>query len=220
MRAKTVYNPSMHPTSHPSDITILLPGPAGELETLITPKTTTNQIAIICHPHPLFSGTMHNKVVTTLSKTFQHLNMQTIRFNFRGVGKSTGSYADGVGEQQDLAFIIEWARQSSPQAEIWLAGFSFGAYISISVAAKNNYAGLVSIAPPVNHFAFDELPVITYPWIIAQGDQDDVVPAVEVYAWIDKLEPQPKVLRFPEAGHFFHGGLTLLKEKLIEELSV
>jgi len=198
-----------------------LPGPTGELEILLSAAPTpANQesLAIICHPHPLHGGTLSNKVVTTLAKTFQALNMQTLRFNFRGVGKSTGHYGEGQGELHDLYAVLTWVRQVSPQATLWLAGFSFGAYISICAAREGSFAGLISVAPPVNHFPLHEPVNITCPWIVVQGEQDEIVPAAEVFAWVERLHPKPTLIRFPEAGHFFHGGLTALKEALLEEL--
>lgn len=205
-----------------TETTFLLPAPAGELELLLSPapeeKNTKTHIAVICHPHPLHGGTMHNKVVTTLSKTFQQLNMQTIRFNFRGVGKSTGAYGEGIGEQEDLLTVIEWVKQQSPSANIWLAGFSFGAYISIRMAAEHTFAGLVSIAPPVNRFPQMALPDISCPWVIVQGDQDEIVPIEAVSTWVEKLPKAPVFISFPETGHFFHGKLSELKSSLIAEL--
>ncbi len=205
-----------------TETVFLLPGPAGELEVLLSAapaETASPSIALICHPHPLHGGTMHNKVVTTLSKVFQQANMQTLRFNFRGVGKSTGSYGEGEGEVEDLYAILTWVKEVAPQASIWLAGFSFGAYISIRAAAKGPVAGLVSIAPPVNHFALSTQLQITSPWIVVQGEEDDVVPATTVFAWVETLTPKPTLIRFPNTGHFFHGKLTDLKEALIKELS-
>lgn len=204
-----------------TETTFLLPGPAGELEILLSPtppETVNPAIALICHPHPLHGGTMHNKVVTTLSKVFQQLQMQTIRFNFRGVGKSTGGYADGVGELQDLLAVESWVRELVPNASIWLAGFSFGAYIAIRAAAETHPSGLVSIAPPVNHFPLDGPLNITCPWVVVQGEDDEVVPTAEVLTWRESLKPQPALLRFPNTGHFFHGRLTDLKEALVTEL--
>lgn len=203
------------------ETTFLLPGPAGELEILLSaaPSSPKKAIAIICHPHPLHGGTMQNKVVTTLAKTFQQLQMQTIRFNFRGVGKSTGTYAEGEGELEDLFAVLEWVKEEDPETAIWLAGFSFGAYIAIRAAAVKTVAGLVTIAPPVNHFPFEETPIISCPWIIVQGEADEVVPATEVLAWIETLDPKPIFVPFPGVGHFFHGSLMELRTALLQILA-
>ena len=205
-----------------TETTILLPGPAGDLEVLLSaapPEPAKKAMALICHPHPLHGGTMHNKVVTTLSKTFLELKMQTVRFNFRGVGKSKGSYAEGVGELEDLFAVQAWIKESVPEVNLWLAGFSFGAYIAIRAAAKTAFAGLLTIAPPVNHFPLSEPVTITCPWIVVQGEQDEVVPTSEVLAWIETLNPRPLLILFPNTGHFFHGELTALKEALVQKLS-
>lgn len=204
-----------------AETTFLLPGPVGELEVLLSaaPQESGKEaMAVICHPHPLHGGTMNNKVVTTLSKAFQLLNMQTVRFNFRGVGKSGGSYGEGWGELQDLYAVLDWVKLLAPEAPIWLAGFSFGAYISIRAATERPVAGLVSVAPPVNHFPFNQPVSIACPWVVVQGDRDEVVPLEAVLAWVESLDPRPELVRFPEAGHFFHGGLTELKEALVGKL--
>lgn len=205
------------------ETTFLLPGPAGDLEVLLSPAPAdflaNQRFALICHPHPLYGGAMHNKVVTTLAKVFQALQMQTVRFNFRGVGHSCGTFAHGEGEQEDLLAIYRWLQQKRPAASFWLAGFSFGAYVSINVATQLTCAGLVSIAPPVNRFYFKTTPLIEVPWIVAQGENDEVVPFEAVLAWLKTLPNKPQLLTFPETGHFFHGQLTALKTTLVAALS-
>lgn len=205
-----------------TETSFLLPGPAGDLEILLSPASSLaakQRIAVICHPHPLYGGTMHNKVVTTLSKAFQKVDMQTLRFNFRGVGQSQGQYREGEGELQDLYAILAWLKKATPEAAIWLAGFSFGAFISIRAAMEEKgIEGLVSVAPPVNHFSLKGPVKIACPWIVVQGDRDEVVPLEAVLSWVEGLNPKPRLIRFPQAGHFFHGGLTELKEALIVEL--
>lgn len=199
----------------------LLPGPVGDLELLTTPTPEKNPkpaTAIICHPHPLHGGTMNNKVVTTLAKTFQELGLKTVRFNFRGIGKSVGNYADGIGELEDLLTVVKWVKTIFPEDKIWLAGFSFGASISIRAAAQMEVAQLVSIAPAVLHYGLQDLPPITAPWVIVQGDKDEVVPPQEVYAWIETLNPKPKLIRMENAGHFFHGQLLELRQHLLSVL--
>jgi uncharacterized protein len=200
----------------------LLPGPAGDLEVIATPVdaaiTPKNAIAVICHPHPQFGGTMNNKVVTTLARAFGELGLATVRFNFRGVGKSTGAFADGVGEIQDALAIVDWVRKIEPEKNIWLAGFSFGAAVSAHVATIISAQQLVSIAPPVPRFHLLDLPQITCPWLIVQGEEDDVVKPEDVYAWVTTREPQPQLIRIANAGHFFHGQLIVLREKIKDAL--
>lgn len=200
-----------------------IPGPAGTLETLITTTTHHRPDAmpekcwgIICHPHPLFGGTMTNKVVTTIAKALFNLGIHTIRFNFRGVGNSAGQFDHGRGELADLLAVITWAQQNEAPQKIWLAGFSFGAYIAIKAATQcpSPIDALITVAPPIDHFPLPNLPPILCPWILLQGEQDDVVSPTAVFAWAKTCHPQPTILRFPQAGHFFHGQLIELREQL------
>ena len=114
---------------------VTIPGPAGDIEAVVeTPEgAAPAAFAVVCHPHPLFGGTLDNKVVHTLARTFQELGAPTIRFNFRGVGRSAGSFANGAGESEDASAVIEWGRARWPGASLWLAGFSFGGAIAIRV---------------------------------------------------------------------------------------
>ena len=196
--------------------TQLITGPAGQLEIQVGEPIGESRSAwgIICHPHPLHGGTMHNKVVTTLAKTFQGLGVLTVRFNFRGVGQSTGEFDQGRGEVEDLLAVIDWVQQERPQQEIWLAGFSFGAYIAARVAMQLPISKLVTVAPPVEHFPLPSWPPITCPWIVVQGELDEIVPAKKVFAWAESRNPQPLILRFPQASHFFHGLLGELHTRL------
>lgn len=195
---------------------LIIAGPAGQLEAIIsTPARDQHQaIAIICHPHSLHGGTMQNKVVTTLAKTFDHLGLPTVRFNFRGVGKSEGHYAAGIGETDDLLAVAKWVAEHYPDYALWLAGFSFGSYVSARATPYLPVKQLVSIAPPIRGFEFEPWPQITCPWIVVQGDQDEVICAAEVYAWIETLDPKPTLIRMAGASHFFHGQLGELQNLL------
>lgn len=196
---------------------LMIPGPSGELDALIeTPHTPTrNTVAIVCHPHPLHGGTMNNKVVTTLTRACQALGAVVVRFNFRGVGDSAGIYDHAVGEQEDLKAVIRWAQEHYPESRLWLAGFSFGSYVATKVASEMQIDQLIAIAPPVNHFDFSSLPAITCPWLIIQGEADEVVPAEEVFAWAASRPENPHVIRLPQVGHFFHGKLIELRDDII-----
>ena len=163
---------------------------------------------------------MTNKVVTTLIKAFQAFGLNTIRFNFRGVGKSEGKFDEGNGELQDLLAVIDWVEKENGQQKIWLAGFSFGAFIAASAATQVTVDRLVTVAPPVEHFPMRDLPPITCPWILVQGEKDDVVPSDAVIAWAENRNPKPRIIRFPEAGHFFHGQLTELRTRVEEALVI
>jgi alpha/beta superfamily hydrolase len=171
-------------------------------------------VAVICHPHPLHGGSMQNKVVHTLARTFNGLDLAALRFNFRGVGASAGRYDEGRGEQADLRAVLRWVAARHHGGAVWLAGFSFGAHVALAVAQDAGLDGLVLVAPPVNHFDFSGLGGPAGFWVVVQGEDDEVVPAGEVERWIDGLERRPHLVRMSGVGHFFHGRLNDLKAAL------
>ncbi len=207
-------------TTQMKEATRLIDGPSGKLEVAVSEPTGEERSAwgIVCHPHPLYGGTMHNKVVTTLAKTFQGMGVTTVRFNFRGVMRSEGSFDQGNGELDDLLAVIDWVQRERLKNEIWLAGFSFGAFIAAKAATQIPVNKLVTVAPPVQHFPMQNLPPITCPWVLVQGELDDVVPPKEVFEWAESRQPQPIIIRFPQAGHFFHGQLGELRMRIEEAL--
>lgn len=176
---------------------------------------------IMCHPHPLFSGTMDNKVVTTAVRAARDLGLNTFRFNFRGVGNSTGKHDNGRGEQEDVATAVKYARDTLGWQKIILGGFSFGAGVACLYACDHpdKLAGLFLLAPAVHHFdAPSRLPHEFETWVL-MGNEDEVVPFDEVETWTELVVPQPHWFVFENAGHFFHGRLTDLRTTLKEELS-
>lgn len=194
-------------------------GMEGDIETLITqPESVTESspIVVISHPHPLYGGSMTNKVVHILAKSFSELGAITVRFNFRGVGKSEGKYNEGVGEAEDLQAIVAELKQWRPQAPIWLAGFSFGAYVTTRAYAMIQPEKLLLVAPPVSMYAFDELAEIEIPWIVIQGGQDEVIDALAVKSWVSERENKPQLIWMEEAGHFFHGKLNDVKDSILQ----
>ena len=193
---------------------VAIPGPSGTLEGILsTPSTALTQgLTVICHPHPLHEGTMNNKVVHFLAKTFTDNGFAALRFNFRGVGNSEGQYGEGKGETADTLAAISWLRcQHNPTLPLWLAGFSFGGYTSLSAANQNKVAGLVSVAPAVHLFDFNTLSHPECPWLVIQGEKDDIVECDSVLSWTKQMSPAPELITLPDAGHFFHGQLNLLK---------
>lgn len=192
--------------------TLTIEGPAGLLEVAVDSVTDApRSLAVVCHPHPLQQGTMHNKVVTTLARTFAREGAAAVRFNFRGVGESTGSYGEGVGERDDARAAIAWGRERWPGLPLFLAGFSFGAAVALSVAAQVEPQGVIAVAPPVERLPAAFVPP-TCPWVVIHGRADEVVPVEPVIRWAQGLVPPP-VLVLPEGvGHFFHGRLALLAE--------
>jgi len=199
--------------------TFFIPGPAGKLEAIATPPVQPGRkvCAIICHPHPLYGGTMHNKVVTTVQRAFQNLGLDVVRFHFRGVGESEGSYDNAVGELQDLLAVVAWVRENYSGYAIWLAGFSFGACIAARGAVDVQPQQLVMVAPAVGNFPLD-LPMMAYPCLVVQGEKDEIVSPQAVYDWVASQQPRPRLIKLAEATHFFHGRLQVLRETVEGEL--
>jgi uncharacterized protein len=200
---------------------LLLAGPAGPLEALLeTPPgesaAAPSAFGVICHPHPLYGGALDNKVVWTLARAFQQLGAPTIRFNFRGVGASAGSHDDGRGEVGDAAAAIAAGAARWPRAALWLAGFSFGGVVALRAAAVARPACLVTVAPGITRSDVSDVPRPECPWLIVQGDADDVVPEPTVSAWALSLSPAPELLVMPGAGHYFHGRINQLRDGIVE----
>lgn len=197
-----------------------IPGPSGALEALAENFDHCDTgIMIICHPHPLHGGTMHNKVVHSLARAGHALGLATLRFNYRGVGESEGEYAEGIGETEDLLTLIDWLDDHFHAAPIWLAGFSFGAYVAIRASSQRNIKQLITVAPAVNLLRFEGLEMPSCPWLLLQGTEDEIVPIEKVREWLDKLATPPKVVYFEGVGHFFHGQLVRLRQTVVEQLS-
>ncbi len=197
---------------------LLLDGPEGKLEAVLE-GTTENprMIAIICHPHPLFGGTMDNKVVTTLSRAAREADAAVVRFNFRGVGASQGAYSDGIGETEDLVAVHNWLSKRYPGLPFWLAGFSFGTFVAargaeILAANGSGPKALFLVAPAVHNYPFDEIESVGCPVTVVQGEDDEVVPVDKVFRWVETTPLAPDLIRFPESGHFFHGHLLELRD--------
>lgn len=201
-----------------SEQKFLFDGPIGAIETWLVPQDNAKGTAIICHPHPLYGGTMTNKVVTTLAKICRELGFHTVRFNFRGVGKSEGVHDEGRGESEDVIALAKWVQEETT-GDLWIAGFSFGGYVAArATSLLGSVSQLISIAPQVSRFHEAPIGPITCPWLIVQGEQDDVVSPEAVYAWVDTVTPRPTLIRIEKAGHFFHGQLGVLQEELMRGL--
>jgi len=191
-----------------------LAGPAGRLECLSDQADAEQRVpvtAVLCHPHPLHGGTMRNKVVTIMERSLREIGLATIRFNYRGVGESEGGFDEGNGETEDLLAVIEWVRRVRPETDLWLGGFSFGAYITLRAAQDLPVRQLLSIAPPVERYEFESLPPPNCPWLVVQGDEDDVVSSDAVVRWAEQLDQSPDLVIMEGAGHFFHRRLMDLR---------
>jgi len=226
MMASSLPPTTIAPASpRPPAESLYLPGPAGRLQTRVdwppgfsVQDAHPKAVAIVCHPHPLYGGNMGNKVAFTLARAFNDLGMPAVRFNFRGVGESEGAHDRGVGEVEDCLAVIDWARTRWPAAQIYLGGFSFGAYIALCVAQRQPLAHLVTVAMPVAYLAGDEQPNVPCPWLFILADADEIIPIDQALAWLDRLANPPQLLRFPGAGHFFHGQITALRLGVFDHL--
>jgi alpha/beta superfamily hydrolase len=204
IEVRTVQQPGEFPAEHGE---FILRGPAGALECAADvpePAEERPATVIMCHPHPEHGGTMRNKVVTIIERSMRELGLRTVRFNFRGAGESEGSFDDGYGETDDLFAVAEWVRHVRPDDSLWLGGFSFGSYVALRAALNLDIGQLISIAPPVDRYAFDSLHHPECPWLVIQGDEDEVVSIDAVKDWVGKLKPPPELIVMQEADHFFH----------------
>lgn len=197
-------------------------GKAGKIEAIINGLPGVDkidEIAVICHPHPLHEGTMHNKVVHTLMRTFRDKQVAVVRFNYRGVQHSEGQYGDGVGECEDLLSVVSYMLTLAPYAEISLCGFSFGGYIAAQGADDLYQQGIMLkrlflIAPSVVHFDFSHLSLSFVEKVVVQAKDDDIVPHEGVMQMYKGLAAPKALIEFEQAGHFFHGQLGPLKAAL------
>ncbi len=198
---------------------LFIDGPAGRLETLLAApqRNPPTGICVVCHPHPQFGGAMSNKVVYALASSALQAGLLTARFNFRGVGQSEGQYDQARGETDDALAVTAWLRQLLPQAPLLLAGFSFGAYISLKAAAEARPAALVSISIPFGKYVEDSAapPHPGCPWLAVHSVDDDVVSYEETRAALQAYTPPPQQVRFEGAGHFYHGRLTELQQAVL-----
>ena len=188
-------------------------GPAGRIEGLLDdPEAAPTAVAVVCHPHPLQGGTMQNKVAYMLARAFNDMGAVSLRFNFRGVGKSEGVFDEGIGETDDALAAIDWLMARHPGVPLWLGGFSFGSFVSLRVQSRRPVRRLVTVAPAVERFDTQDVVPPTCPWLLVQGLEDDVVSPQKVLAWARSLAEPPRILEMAGAGHFFHGRLSQLRE--------
>lgn len=213
--ASTEKSPFSYPVG---DHRLTIAGPVGELEAILSipPNATANTLAVLCHPHPLFGGSMENKVVFTVHRACRDAGVASIRFNFRGVGKSSGAFDHGAGEQHDVLAVLSWAQASLGINQISMIGFSFGAFVAAMVWQKATHASLhgnalMLIAPPVTRFPMHgyQLPAGAR---VIYGDVDEVVEPDAIAAWLATQQAAVVIYVMPGASHFFHGRLTELRD--------
>jgi hypothetical protein len=203
-------------------VPLTLDGPAGKLEALLQEHDARDHAlaAVMCHPHPLYGGTMHNKVVHRAAATLHALGAAVLRFNFRGAGKSAGRHDGGDGEVEDARAALAFLSQRYPDARRWLAGFSFGAWIASRLAAAEpQVERLILIAPPVTTSSFEALESLATPKLVLQGSADDVVPPAAVREHFRRWAEPKRLVEIPGATHFFDKQLGALAEAIHEALA-
>lgn len=190
-----------------------LAGPTGALEyRLEAPRGEPRAAALICHPHPLYGGTMDNKVVYTLARAALACDVVALRFQFRGVGGSEGAHDGGRGEGEDADFLLSALQAAYPDRPPLLMGFSFGAYVALACAARTKaVAGLLTVAPPLVYAGEGPVPQPDCPWLVVHGDADDVVSCEDTRRRAQALTTPPRWQTVDGAGHFFHGQLGELR---------
>ena len=194
-------------------------GPAGRLEGLLKRPASgaAPAAAVVCHPHPLFGGTMHNKVVHAAAEALAGLGLEVARFNFRGVGRSAGRHDGGAGEQDDLRAVLDALEARAQARPLLVAGYSFGAWVGLRVGCTDpRVAALVGIAAPVGLFPFGFLRACGKPLALVQGEADPLAPLGLVLAMAAALPGGARVLPVPGADHSFNGRLDDLSRRVVE----
>jgi alpha/beta superfamily hydrolase len=202
-----------------SDFLREIAGPAGPLEALLDePAQAPRAVAVFGHPHPLHGGTMHTKALYQAAKAMPRIGVAALRFNFRGVGRSAGTFDAGPGEQEDFKAAITFASERFPDLPIWATGMSFGAWIAMTTGAQDARVSLLlGIAPPVDRYDFEVLRTCTLPKFIIHGEEDELISIREIRKFYAQI-PEPKELVTIEfANHLFEGKTPLVGEA-VEDL--
>lgn len=189
-------------------------GPAGKIEIAIDAPhaTARNIVFVMFHPNPLEQGSMTNKVVTSTCRAMQDLGITCVRFNFPGVGQSEGQLGTGDIEIKTALAVIDWVREQYANSTLWLGGFSFGGGVAAHIANDCTANQLLTIAPAFKFF--DDMPVPTMPWVLIQGDADEIVSFKANQDWLSEHNANCKVIAFQGVGHFFHGQVVRLRDKI------
>ena len=196
---------------------LFIPGPVGQLQAIYRPGEIGKPAVVVCHPHPLYDGTMNNKVVYWIAQAFAEQGCAVLRFNFRGVEESDGEWGDGVGESEDAAAALDWLNSKHTDEKLWIAGFSFGCYAGLRAAQNNaRVSRLFAIAPAVNHYDFSFMKGDTRPLTVVMGAEDEIVPFNEVETWSSSMA-QVTFVPINEAGHFFPQHKQQLVDTLVAE---
>lgn len=201
---------------------VLVPGPEGELEGIFSHVSRrVTHLAVLCHPHPLYGGTMHNKVIYSVAMALNQIGYATVRFNFRGVGRSAGSFNHGIGEQRDVEAVIEHFHDLYPDAVMVVGGFSFGAKVGLLAGSRDErVSALIGVGVTVDVADFSFLYEYEKPKLIIQGSNDQYGSLRSVEDWFGQLQEPKKLIVIDDAVHLFDGKLSELKNSLISEFPV
>lgn len=206
---------------------LMIPGAVGELEAMYLHAEAARGVALICHPNPEQGGTMLNKVVSTLQRTARDQGLSTLRFNYRGAGKSAGQHDMGAGEVDDAEAALNWLLAQEPDSSadlpIYLLGFSFGGFVAASLSGRLRQRGVsvehtVLVAPAVHRLQAPQQLTDSGMLTVIQPELDEVIEPELVYQWVGQLVRQRQLCKIADSGHFFHGKLVELKACVLQKV--
>ncbi len=197
-----------------------IPTPSGYLEGILKAVEEISQpsyVGLVCHPHPLYGGTMHNKVVFKTAQVLQTLEIPALRFNFRGVGHSTGTYDEGRGEMDDVRYALEFLSRRYPGIPVLIAGFSFGSWVGLRVAATDDRVqAMIGLGVPARSFDGNTLQGCHKPKLFIHGSEDDIAPYAQAEQWFEQVPAPKSMIMVQGADHFFQNCLEELQRIIIE----
>ena len=198
-----------------------IPGPAGPLEALLDLPAGSPRVGVVfAHPLPIKGGTMHTKVVFQSAKALSRIGCAVLRFNFRGVGRSAGTWDNGRGEMDDYRAAVDFLSGRYPDLEMWAAGFSFGSYIAMTSGADDDrICTLIGIAPPVNRYEFGSVKLSTKPKFVVHGESDELIPLKAVREFYAQLQEPKEFVEIDRANHLFDGQASEVGDALEELLA-
>jgi alpha/beta superfamily hydrolase len=198
-----------------------IPGVVGQLEALLDlPEGTPRRAVVFAHPLPIKGGTMHTKVVFQAAKALTRIGCVVLRFNFRGVGRSAGTWDNGRGEMDDYRAAVDFVSARYPELELWAAGFSFGSYIAMTAGADDDrMCALIGIAPPVNRYEYASVTLSTKPKFLVHGESDELIPLKAVREFYARLQDPKELVEIDRANHLFDGQASEVGDALEELLT-
>lgn len=197
-----------------------LPGPAGRLEGLLDEPARARGVAVVfAHPHPLHGGTMHTKVVFQGAKALAQIGCAVLRFNFRGVGASEGTWGGGEGEREDFKAALDWLAQRYPDWALWAAGYSFGSWVALDVGARDGrVAVLIGVGVPADSYDFSAVRVSEKPKFLIHGERDELAPLAAIRKLYAEAREPKELVVIDGADHLFDGKTSEVADALIDLL--